>query len=362
MNTVHRVAVVIGRFQPLHRAHLEEVLLPALSNSDELIILIGSSQRPRTPKDPWTDTDRAHMIALGLRDSGLPINATSAFFLQTGNKRVLIQPIRDSIYSNTAWQMNVQEAVRSAVATIKNDLSSDVAVEISLYGVDRDESTFYLSMFPQWKSRTLTRDGRRDTVNGTMCRNFIFSSNNSWESLVTHSVREYIQQWTTTPEYKAILDEYTFLNFYRQEIAQFKYPIIFQTADNIILWKGHILLCNRKAFPGKGLWALPGGFVDSAQTIQQSAIENAREKTKINLRPEWLNCSRTFDNPKRSLRGRTITTVHLWKLPDSFTFDIEPGKNTSKVKWFSFCDIATLSDQLFEDHYDIIMDMLSVIK
>ncbi len=363
MNTTHSVSVVIGRFQPVHRSHLQEVLIPALTGSDELIILLGSSQRPRTPKDPWTDLDRAEMIARGFADSGYTVRRVSDFHFICGNKRVFISPIKDSIYSNAAWQMNVQEAVRDSVSLIREAISADTSVDIYLYGVDRDESTFYLNMFPQWKSRTLTRDGSQDTVNGTMCRQLIFSGlSDQWVPLVTPGVAAFIRDWMATDHYKSIKAEFDFLKFYREEISKFKYPVIFQTADNIILWKGHVLLCNRKAFPGKGLWALPGGFVDQNETILKSAIDNAREKTRIDLKPEWLLTSRTFDNPKRSLRGRTITTVHLWKLPDHYSFDVEPGKNTSKVKWVPFCDVATLSSQLFEDHYDIIMDMLSSVR
>lgn len=380
MNELHRIGVVIGRFQPLHKAHLSEVILPALQQVDTLIILLGSSRRPRTPKDPWTDEDRADMIYLGLKDSGVKIDPYGKFLLRTPGhlaiqKSIHIVPIRDSAYSNTQWQLNVQEKVREAIANEKrcgnmSDFGGprigDKEVEISLFGVDRDESTFYLDFFPQWKSKTLVRDGKKDIVNGTMCRDLIFShadwNREEWDELVTPSVADFIVKWIKTAYFENINAEFNFLNNYKNEMLKFKYPVIFQTADNIILWKGHVLLANRRSFPGKGLWALPGGFIDSNKTIQQSSIDIAKEKTKLQLKPEWLVSSKTFDSPKRSLRGRTITTAHLWKLPDSFNFDVEAGKNTNKVQWFQFCEVMQMSDVLYEDHYDIILDMLSTIK
>lgn len=364
MTELHRIGVVIGRFQPLHKAHLSEVLLPALKQVDTLIILLGSSRRPRTPKDPWTDENRADMIYLGLRDSGLDFNQAEPFYLydRDSKKSVYIVPIRDSAYSNTQWQLNVQEKVREVVAKVRGKLLVPQEIEISLFGVDRDESTFYLDFFPQWKSKTLVRDGKEDKVNGTMCRDLIFTfDEDEWSRMVCPSVASYIRNWTKTPAFDAIAEEYKFLSLYRDEMSKFKYPVIFQTADNIILWKGHVLLANRRSFPGKGLWALPGGFVDATKTIQQSSIDIAREKTKIQLKPEWLVASKTFDYPKRSLRGRTITTTHLWKLPDTFSFDVEAGKNTNKVQWFQFCDVMQMSDVLYEDHYDIIIDMLAKV-
>lgn len=380
MNSKHKVSIVIGRFQPLHKAHLSEVILPALADSDTLIILLGSSRRPRTPKDPWTDEDRADMIFLGLKDSGINIDPYGKFMLRTPGhlpeqKTIHIVPIRDSAYSNTQWQLNVQEKVREVVALEKSYSKEGTMggprigtkeIEISLFGVNRDESTFYLDMFPQWKSKTLVRDAKDDQVNGTMCRDLIFLNGDwdeeEWTDLVTPKVAQYILKWIKTPAFENISAEFNFLNKYRAEMSNFKYPIVFQTADNIIMWKGHILLANRRSFPGKGLWALPGGFIDEKKTIQQSAIDIAKEKTKLQLKSEWLVASKTFDYPKRSLRGRTITTTHLWKLPDSFAFDVEAGKNTNKVQWFQFCDVMQMSDVLYEDHYDIIIDMLSTIK
>lgn len=366
MSEAHQLGVVIGRFQPLHKAHLSEVLLPAINQTDTLLILLGSSQRPRTPKDPWTDSDRAEMIWLGFKDSGLKLRRLSEFCFADDDKTILIMPIRDSAYSNTSWQLGVQESVRQAVESIKELSSEPIDVDVSLFGVDRDESTFYLDMFPQWKSKTLIRNGKEDVVNGTMCRDLIFTrpdfGKETWSDNLVPSVTGFIDSWLKSDAYRGISEEYFFLKHYKAEMSKIKYPVIFQTADNIILWKGHILLANRRSFPGKGLWALPGGFVNVDKSVQQSAIDNARDKTKLQLKPDWLVTSKVYDAPKRSLRGRTITTAYLWKLPDSFSFDIEAGKNTNKVKWFQFCDVLQMSSVLYEDHYDIIADMLSNVK
>lgn len=79
-------------------------------------------------------------------------------------------------------------------------------------------------------------------------------------------------------------------------------------------------MVQRRQAPGKGLWALPGGFLDGHETIQAAAIRELKEETSI-LVPEDVLArsiigSRTFDDPYRSARGRTITTVFHMDVSD----------------------------------------------
>ena len=53
--------VFIGRFQPIHRGHVE-VLGKALALADTVCVLIGSADRPRTIKDPFTFDERRVMV------------------------------------------------------------------------------------------------------------------------------------------------------------------------------------------------------------------------------------------------------------------------------------------------------------
>ena len=53
--------VLIGRFQPLHNAHLE-IIKRATALTDQLVIITGSGKQPRTYKNPFTSAERAVMI------------------------------------------------------------------------------------------------------------------------------------------------------------------------------------------------------------------------------------------------------------------------------------------------------------
>ena len=58
------VAFVIGRFQPVHKGHLE--LLEACKEFDKVIIMFGSSNESRTKKNPLTFEERAVLMTAAL--------------------------------------------------------------------------------------------------------------------------------------------------------------------------------------------------------------------------------------------------------------------------------------------------------
>lgn len=68
-----------------------------------------------------------------------------------------------------------------------------------------------------------------------------------------------------------------------------------------------ILLIERK-FPPPG-WALPGGFVDIGETLEQAAVREAREETSLAIRLECLlGC---YSDPARDPRGHTVSAVYI---------------------------------------------------
>jgi 8-oxo-dGTP diphosphatase len=73
--------------------------------------------------------------------------------------------------------------------------------------------------------------------------------------------------------------------------------------------KPRIFLIRRKNPPFAGMWALPGGFIEMDETLEESARRELREETGIAaVRLEQLH---TFGDPGRDPRGRTISVVFL---------------------------------------------------
>jgi len=79
------------------------------------------------------------------------------------------------------------------------------------------------------------------------------------------------------------------------------------TVDIIIEVDDGIVLIERKN-PPYG-WALPGGFVDYGESLEEAAIREAKEETSLDI--ELLRQFHTYSDPKRDPRGHTITTVYV---------------------------------------------------
>ncbi|MFZ1983875.1 MAG: NUDIX hydrolase [Desulfatitalea sp.] len=79
------------------------------------------------------------------------------------------------------------------------------------------------------------------------------------------------------------------------------------TVDIIIECDGGIVLIERKN-PPHG-WALPGGFVDYGETIEQAAIREAKEETSLDV--ALVEQMHTYSDPRRDPRHHTVSTVFI---------------------------------------------------
>ncbi len=81
------------------------------------------------------------------------------------------------------------------------------------------------------------------------------------------------------------------------------------TVDIIIKKDEGIVLVNRKN-PPYG-WALPGGFVDYGESLEDAAIREAKEETNLDI--NTLKQFHTYSDPKRDPRCHTVSTVFIGK-------------------------------------------------
>lgn len=68
-----------------------------------------------------------------------------------------------------------------------------------------------------------------------------------------------------------------------------------------------VVLIERR-HPPRG-WALPGGFVDVGETLEQAAIREAREETSLDVRLKVLLGN--YSDPARDARGHTVSAVYV---------------------------------------------------
>jgi 8-oxo-dGTP diphosphatase len=122
-----------------------------------------------------------------------------------------------------------------------------------------------------------------------------------------------------------------------------KNPLV--TVDIIIKTPDGIILIERLN-PPHG-WALPGGFVDYGETIEQAAIREAKEETSLCVTLEEQ--FHTYSDPKRDSRHHTISTVFI-----AHSGDIP--KAADDAKNLGVFTQKNLPDPIVFDHRKIIDD------
>ena len=337
MSKEYGTLVLIGRFQPFHNAHLE-IIKRATALTDNLVIITGSAAQPRTYKNPFTSAERAQMIKAAT--SGLSIS-------------IHIEENVDTMYNDQAWAVRVQGIVSKYRI---------LGTKTAIIGHKKDESSFYLDMFPQWGYVDVEEIEPLSAVN---IRDLYFKESvnyNFLKGVIPQTTYDFLLDFAHTDEYRQIIKERQFVENYKKQYASLPYPPIFSTADAVVIQSGHILLIKRRAEPGKGLWALPGGYVNANtdKSVEDAAIRELREETLIKVPAPVLRGnivrSKVFDAIDRSPRGRIITHAFYIQLPDGELPKVKGSDDAEKARWVPIAEVR--SEECFEDHYEIIQHFL----
>lgn len=79
------------------------------------------------------------------------------------------------------------------------------------------------------------------------------------------------------------------------------------TVDAVWIHRGRVLLVERGRAPFRGMWALPGGFVELEETVEAAVVREVREETGLTVRPVGL--VGVYSGPDRDPRKPTTTVV-----------------------------------------------------
>ena len=345
------LAVFVGRFQPFHRGHLK-VIRQALARARHVLVVIGSAGAARRADlIPFTADERREMILASLTEAERTC--------------VTICAIPD-LSNLEAWTAAVTEAAEATAGAC--GLGPDA--RITLIGCSKDRSSYYLKTFPTWDNLNVPAF---DGLSATPGRLAYFDADPAVvDAYLAHKAPQdlpppvvaWLEGFRLGPDYGPLVEELAWATHYRKAWSAAPYPPIFVTADAVVVHDGHVLLIQRKGMPGKGLWALPGGFVEQDEFVADAAIRELAEETALAVTASDLEralvTTRVYDAPFRDMRGRVITHASLFVLDADQAGPplASAADDASDARWFSLG--ALRREMMFGDHFAIIQTLTGI--
>lgn len=340
----YHYGIFIGRFQPLHLGH-EAVIRGALERVETLIVVVGSSHIAANPKNPFTFEDREAMF-------------TRVFQHELVTGRMILVPLYDYEH-DYEWKNNLKSGVHEAILSHANKggirLHGLNDFKIALAGYGKDASSYYLEMFPDWANIQI--DIQHGTLNASDIRDdYLRRLPHYPHDACSPQIVTWLKEFALTNRFK---DMVAWKDGLAEDKAKFgKGP--FLAADVLVMHRGKILLITRGKAAGRGQLAMPGGFVEENETFMDAAYREAMEET--GLPREDLECyfegCFLADNPQRSLRGRIVSHVQCFRIPDAVEVPkVIGGDDASDAGWYDFEELGT--ERFYEDHHTLISSYLN---
>lgn len=316
-----RLGFMTMRAQPLHAGH-ESIILQASKQVDRLLLLIGSANQPRTVKNPWSYLERKA--------------ALEQFLSETKIKNVDIYPVNDYRYMDGQWINDVTKLVESY----------DGYSSTTFFGHTKPGND-YLTWFPQYNYVEL-------------------------ESHVDITATEIRKEWYQKEPQRYHPDVLADFEYFNNEqvlfsVYPFKESLNFNCADALLECAGHVLLIQRKFAPGRGTWALPGGFKNAGETFVNCAIRELFEETNVRVSEKVVRGSivntHLFDDPFRC-HGipRNTLCVHI-KISLDADGNLPRANGADDATTCEWVPIKKIMDEyrLFDSHDAIISSMCGVV-
>ena len=122
-------------------------------------------------------------------------------------------------------------------------------------------------------------------------------------------------------------------------------PGISVTVDIVIftLREGdlQVLLVKRKNPPSEGRWAIPGGYVEADESLENAAMRELFEETGVQGDAVHIEQLYTFGEPKRDPRGRVITVAYFALVPAPLA--VQAGDDAAEAQWKSVYHLPVMA-------------------
>lgn len=332
------IAVCSGRFQPGLQAHVLAIR-QALDLAPQCVIIVENAGSAITPRHPFSARESARWLMHE--------------FTAEERSRLHLTGLR--VDYDAQRRIGTMKALARQAAAQTGSADHPLRCAIML----TDDETLPV---PQGWTQVTPRHTIADE--SMRLRNALFGAPQPAEALTRYAdalpahTFAALRQWIDTPQFATLRAEWDLIRRERNEWADAPYPPVFVTVDVVVTCAEHVLLIRRGAAPGRGLLALPGGFIEQAETLVQAALRELREETRLSVDDDaLLQClrgSHVFDAPFRSQRGRVITHAFHFELPHTSLPEVNAADDAAEAMWVAIDELSSLESGFHDDHFLIL--------
>ncbi len=327
-----KLALVIGRFQPLHNGHLS-LIDEARKQADKTLVLIGSSRQLPDFKNPFSYDERLELLTQCLpNESDLVIHG------------IPDEPTDD-------------EWIQEVVARV-NQFEED-PTEVTVFCSSKDED-FYRSSFLYPVNTVDTHD-----CNATQVRHAWYTES-LWtvEEFIPKETKEFLEnhgdhdrlsvEYTTTTESAQQKKEgHPFAN--PVEVVSFA----------VIVQNNKVLLGKRGGPRGDGQWGLPGGFMNHDETTLDACMRETHEELGFDLKELIISSnaqclSQAVEENRDNLGARNVGINYLFVVKPEYELEVKVDSvETTDYTWVPLKEILEDNFLLFYNHNLVVKRLVS---
>lgn len=346
----------------MHLGH-EDMLKRAFELGEEVHIFIGSANSPRNLQNPFIYAERRQMLDLVI--TRIMHDVYNYPDIDNG-PFVRIWPLNDILDDNDAWLKQITDIVGHGNYVSVPPFDGRIKHEIAYVGGAKKE--WYVPLFekvgyehrqiPPYKTKgyeggKFGGDTREEVaLNSTQLRETYFTgyydeANKILKERIPAEIYDYLMDYRrSSSQFVGYINSW----YWKKKEDNQKYGLgPFLTCDNIIQVGDEILLIRRKNHPGKGLWAVPGGYLDAGETFAQGAARELEEETNLRLPLEMFEDMEMFDAVGRSTHARIITASFHVRLP--VKPETKAGDDAAERRWFTRAEIEKMHNLMHDDHW-----------
>lgn len=367
----NKLAVVIGRMEPPHLGHLE-IISKAYDYADHVLVILGSTLKARDPKNPFTFQERKKLLedsipkTEGFRMRGVSYKIASVPDCQLAGPTAWNHRISIAI-SATLQQLNYKENAQVSILGNFKDSSSDYLIDLLSYMMSNYHLNTDTYPFVMLSNPGITHIDNT-IIHATDIRNLLYAGKLAYvKNVVPPNVYDFLLEFSKGSVFLDLVQE----NHYYQDYPKHWGTGTFHTGDAVFFDSGKILLIRRANLPGKGLYAIPGGFVEAGDT--NTGIREMLEETSITFDGIEADISDfivvdSFDSEckGRSLRGDVRTQVDVIVRAPHLKHKEIAIVHADETDAILLVDATTVAieairEMLFEDHFEILEKALSIL-